>query len=404
MKKLTLTVAMLLSATYLFAQDHISTVNQVNNFNEAVVTQTGGDHNSDVLQTSNAGVAGDFNKVKVTQKDRGAADGNISVVKQLGNKQKSTVEQEGTNTINVYLGGRLRGSDPSSDVAANSGNETYSKQVGTGNKGQQSVYGSTATGTYLELKQRGVNNESEQLGQWSVTSNAFVNQTSTTAGNKATQYIDGTDELLSIVQTGNSNEAWQWVNNGGSNNNTTSIIQTGNSNIARIQTTGTGGGDYNVSSIVQTGNSNKFKGLGEPATIWHPQPEAVQNGNSNSVVASQTGNGNTIAMSQTGNSNKIEGAIFLQGLGAVQLGNGNKATLVQDGNDNLSQSRQKGDNNTIDLNQDGNDLTSIVSQYKGLFSSANSNTANIIQAGAGSTSTVIQNGNSNTTNVNQSGI
>ena len=407
MKKLTLTVAVLLSATYVFAQDHISVINQVNDFNQAVVTQTGGDHNSNVLQTSNAATILQLNKVKVTQKDNGLADGNVSVVKQGGHNQISTVVQEGTNNMNVYIGGRLNGSNPVSDVAANAGNETYAKQVGTGNKGEQSIYGSNATGTYLELKQKGTNNQSQQNGQYSVASTGLVDQGNilTSSGNMATQFIDGANELVSILQNGNSNQAWQWTNGGSSNNNTSSIVQTGNSNIARIMTKGPGySGDYNFSSITQTGDGNKFKGLGTPVDMWHPEPEAVQNGNNNSVVTLQMGNTNTFSIAQTGNNNKIEGAILLAGLGASQMGNSNVATIAQDGDDNLSQSRQKGNSNTIDLSQVGDNLTSVISQYKGLFSSANSNVATVIQAGTGHSSTTIQNGNSNVVTVNQSGI
>ena len=388
MKKMTLTVAMLLSATYLFAQNNVSEATQNADFSKSVITQTGQDHFSKVTQNSNANNALKENLATVTQLNLGGAHGNESSIVQGGNTHTSTVTQIGDNKARVYIGGLLTANSASS-VAKNVDNETSVVQTGTGNEGAQSIYRAISTNTFLDLVQVGTGNVSVQVALNSIDSEGKVVQGTT--NNDASQTIEGTNEYASILQVGSNNQAIQVIEGINSANNDNYITQTGSDNFAGIKTIG---GD-NFFRVTQTGDRNTLEGFSGEL--------GKQEGDRNEARFLQTGNDNTFVVSQVGNDNTIEGYGITAGLGANQLGNRNIASISQDGDDNLSQSLQKGSDNTIDLTQTGDDNTSVVRQYTGLFSSANRNNADITQSGMGNSSNVNQNGNNNSVVVTQTG-
>jgi hypothetical protein len=446
MKKLTLTVAALLTATYLFAQNNEQTTTQNNSFNQATIDQLGTNHGSVVVQTSTATVIGDKNVATVKQRDKSALNANSSDISQWGKSNKSSVDQTGHNTAQVVIGGRV---GQSWADAANAGNETVATQVGENNVGKQSIYGSTATATKLTLSQVGTGNTSEQLGAWSTNSTGkvtqgtyitlpFVGQVAVNGtSNNAWQQIDGNLETAEIYQTGKRNNAGQWINDGGSSSNDSYISQVGDDNAAKVISKGSG----NVFSSTQAGDDNVVNGV-TSGNMWSDAAE--QKGNNNSAKLWQLGDGNTFTVRQYGNDNKIQGLLLSS---AKQAGDNNEQTINQTGNSNMSKSLQLGDDNALTLAQTGNSNTSTTSQtgddniatlaqsgngnineatqtgnrneyilaqtdggqksvlwqHKNALSAGNDNYASVTQSGAANLSTINQNGNSNNVVVTQGG-
>ena len=355
MKKTTLTVAMLLTKSFLFAQGNQSTISESGNFNVAHVDQAD-IHSSHIIQVSSATNASDGNLATVRQSS--ISNFNISQsearIEQFGKSHISTVLQTGKNKLESYIGSD--GTTP----AANSDNETYAKQYGNDNAGKQFIRGASANQSLLSLNQGGNGNNSVQTASWAVLSKGSAVQSGNT--NDVWQQIDGTNNIASTVQTGSGNYSFQWIENGGSANNVNSVLQTSNNNISRIVTTG----DDNVFVLNQIGDNNKSVGIS--GGIY---TNAEQTGDRNNAVLTQTGDNNEIWLEQKGDDNTIQGTSLA---GALQLGTFNKTIFSQVADGSTIISKQIGHHNSEQVMQTGNGQSSDVRQI------GNSNNTNVTQA------------------------
>jgi hypothetical protein len=355
MKKLTLTVAALLAGFHAIAQSNTSVVTQTGDFNKAVVTETG-THSSIVLQKSNAGSSTDENVATVTQNNitPSGIKNSTSKVEQHGNSHNSTVEQQGQNSLEAFIGSNW------TLVAENVNNETFAYQYGTANDAQQYVQGASSEGSLLHLRQSGADNQSHQVASDAIDSKGYVKQSGN--GNNAWQYIEGVENEAHIQQTQDGNVAFQEILGGTSQNNYSIIQQVGSENIARVVTQG----DNNYFNASQLGDHNTVLGLSGDLTSF-----AEQTGNGNSILLAQIGNNNEFRILQNGDGNIIKGA---SSIGALQFGDGNSAIYSQDGTDLQIISDQYGNNNSEVVTQTGHGSISKV------FQSGVGNLATITQA------------------------
>lgn len=139
----------------------------------------------------------------------------------------------------------------------------------------------------------------------------FANITQVTqagAGNLADVAVNGTDNEITTVQSGNGEHAILLDTQGNANN--TAIDQSG------------GLGSANDASIIQTGNGNNA------FLIQNGLPGAVnlatltQSGDNNDALLTQSGSGNALTLSQTGNDNSAD---------LSQSGNGLVLSIEQTG-------------------------------------------------------------------------
>jgi hypothetical protein len=352
MKKLTLTVATLLSGVSVFAQNNTSVVNQSGDHNKGNVLQTG-KHASTILQTSNAASASQENSADVTQSDISQFQlrESNSRVEQFGNSHVATVVQDGNNNLEAYIGAA---------GAFNQNNETYAKQYGSVNSGLQRIEGTASSGSFLSLNQTGGSNESEQIAFQAADSKGWVAQSG--EQNRAIQRIEGNDNEAKIQQTSDGNDAFQQIVGLASSGNYSSIVQSGNDNNARIVTEGSD----NKFEATQVKDRNSVVGLDGSATS-----NATQTGDGNDILLNQIGYDNAFRIRQVGDNNSVGGAGVL---GALQLGDNNTAIFSQEGFDLKIISDQYGNNNFHEVNQTGNGSESITRQ------SGSSNRANVTQA------------------------
>ncbi len=343
MKKLTLTVASLLAGSTLFAQSNESKIVETGDYNQAVVTQAG-THTSSVFQASSAQNLADKNLTTVTQNNINAysISESESVVEQYGKSHISTVLQTGKNYIEVFIGSD--GTSPSENVD----NETNARQYGFLNSGLQVIRGATANQSLLSLDQGGTNNNSVQTASWAVSSKGIVVQNGNE--NDVWQQIDGTRDEAYTTQLGDQNYSYQWIENGSSQDNINTVIQTGNGNISRVITKG----DDNRFSLLQIGNNNKLVGLA--GGIYS---NAEQTGDDNVATITQSGDDNEVLLQQSGDGNTIKGTSIA---GAFQLGSSNKAIFSQNGDNLTIISKQFGHQNLEDAAQTGDGHISNVKQ------------------------------------------
>ena len=355
MKKIILTVAMLLAGGYLFAQGSLSNISETGNYNRAIVTQAGS-HTSSVIQKSNSTSVVDENLTTITQTNIPAYNntGNSSVVEQYGKSHISTVVQIGDNKLEAYIG-----SDRTTDDA-NFDNEISARQFGVDNIGKQYIRGAAATKSLLILNQGGQGNNSVQTASWAVSSKGSVFQSGD--ANDSWQQVDGNTNEAYTTQLGSTNYSFQWVNDGGSSGNINTVLQTGNLNRSQVITKG----DDNNFSLSQIGNSNRSVGI--TGNIY---TNAEQIGDRNKAVLTQTGDNNDIWLEQKGDDNTIKGT---SSVGALQLGSNNKTIFSQVGEDNTIISKQLGHNNDEKVLQTGDTNSSDVRQL------GNHNTSNVLQA------------------------
>jgi minor curlin subunit len=343
MKKIILTVAALLAGGFVFAQNSVSTIVETGDHSRAIVTQAG-THTSSVLQKSNATSVADENLATITQTNIPVYNttGNSSLVEQHGNSHIITVIQIGDNALEAYIG------SDGSFVDANTDNETFARQNGVGNDGEQYIRGGGATKSKLTLNQGGLTNSSTQIASWAVSSKGTVSQAGNSNG--SWQQVDGTKNEASTTQLGDDNYSFQWIENGGSSDNRSNVLQAGNRNTSGVLIKG----DDNVFSLSQIGNDNVLVGI--TGGIYS---NAEQIGDGNSAVLTQTGDENEFWVEQTGNDNKIKGTTLV---GALQLGTGNKAIFSQNGDENTIISNQVGHNNFEKVIQTGEEQNSITRQ------------------------------------------
>ncbi|REA57755.1 hypothetical protein DSL64_22745 [Dyadobacter luteus] len=352
MKKLTLTVATLLSGFHVLAQNNSSVVTQLGDYNKGTVNQNG-KHSSSVLQTSNATLSTQENVTDVTQKNISAFNlkESDSKVEQFGHSHTTTVIQDGKNTLEAYIG---------SSGAFNQNNETYSKQYGSENAGLQRIEGSVSTVSFLSLNQSGISNTSDQVAHQAVDSKGIVTQSGNF--NDASQRVEGSDNEARIQQTSDGNSAFQQIIGWNSADNFSMITQSGKDNNARIVTEG----DNNRFDATQLGDRNSVVGL-----AGTPSSNATQRGDGNNILLNQIGNDNAFHIRQEGNDNTITGTSVS---GALQLGNNNTGVFAQDGSDLKIISDQFGNNNMQIVTQTGNGSESTV------FQSGTTNMARVTQA------------------------
>ena len=355
MKKLTLTVAALLSGYYVFAQSNGSVVTQTGDFNQSVVSQSG-THTSTVLQKSSGEMDAEKNQATVTQKNIPVfqTQGSVSKVEQYGKEHTTTVIQTGRNSLEAYIG------SDGSTVSENADNETYATQYGSDNTAKQIVRGSSATKSSLLLNQGGTKNNAHQIASWAVSSEGNVLQSGNR--NDAWQHVDGTRNEASIEQFDNDNYAFQWIEGGASADNVSEISQMGDLNNARVYTKGS----ENTFRVDQMGDQNQVIGLS--GNIYS---NAQQTGTENTAILSQMGDNNTFRIAQDGDRNKIQGTTTS---GALQLGDINTGIFSQNGNDLTIISGQFGNNNIESVTQAGNLSKSVVLQSGGF------NTGNVAQS------------------------
>jgi|GEM_PF-5424790 len=343
MKKIILTVAMLLAGGYLFAQNSVSTIVETGDYNVGQVTQAG-THTSSILQKSNSTSIVDLNLATVTQTNIPVYNttGNSSKIEQHGNSHISTVIQIGDNSLEAFIG------SDGANVSENVDNETYAKQNGEGNAGKQYIRGGSANQSTLTLNQGGKNNNSVQTASWAVLSAGNVTQGGN--NNDSWQQVDGTNNDAYTTQLGLNNYSFQWIENGGSEDNVSTALQAGNFNRSQVLTKG----DNNSFNLSQIGNGNASVGI--TGNIYS---NAEQIGDGNASLLTQTGDNNQFWTEQKGNDNNIKGTTFV---GALQLGNLNQAIFSQNGDENTIISNQIGHNNFEKVVQSGEGQNSITRQ------------------------------------------
>lgn len=336
----------------MLAQNNSSVVTQLGDYNKGTVNQNG-KHSSSVLQTSNAALATQENVTTVTQNNISAFNlkESNSRVEQFGHSHTTTVIQDGKNSLEAYIG---------SAGAFNQNNETYSKQYGSDNAGLQRIQGSSSARSFLSLNQSGVSNQSEQIAYQATDSKGIVTQSG--KYNEASQRIEGGDNEARIQQTSDGNSAFQQIVGPNSTGNFSTINQSGNDNNARIVTQG----DNNSFDATQLGHRNSVVGL-----AGTPSSNAIQYGDGNDILLNQIGNDNAFHIRQEGNDNTITGTSVS---GALQLGNNNTGIFSQGGSDLTIISDQFGNNNMQTVTQTGNGSESTA------FQSGASNMARVTQA------------------------
>lgn len=354
MKKIIVTVAMLLAGGYVFAQNSVSTIVETGDYSKAIVTQAG-THNSSVLQKSNATSVAEENLVTITQTNIPIYNttGNASKVEQHGNSHISTVTQIGDNALEAYIG------SDGLTVDANVDNETFARQNGVGNIGLQYIKGAVANESKLTLNQGGFDNTSTQTASGSISSSGSVAQ----AGNRneSWQQVEGQRNEAFTIQLGDDNYSFQWIEGAGSADNISYALQAGDRNTSRVLTKG----DENVFNLSQIGNDNISVGI-----TGDINSNAEQIGDGNSAVLTQTGDDNQFWVEQKGNDNSIKGTTLV---GAFQLGTNNKAIFSQNGDENTIVSNQIGHDNFEKVIQTGESHHSITRQ------TGNANVGNISQ-------------------------
>ncbi|KIN63398.1 Curlin associated repeat-containing protein [Sulfitobacter noctilucicola] len=169
--------------------DHISTVLQRGNLNDATVTQSGLGNTSDVTQGGLDNLAG------VTQ----SGDGNLSTVSQSANFGEAQIEQSGNSNE----------SDVVQDGRANSSVAALILQDGNNN-----------TSTVLQTS----------LVAGPGSGNQFAEVTQSTDWNSSVITQDGGDPVVDTVNTGNSASVFQTVTSG----NMSNIAQSGAGNSATV--------------------------------------------------------------------------------------------------------------------------------------------------------------------------
>ncbi len=334
-----LLLALLLYSTA-YSQDNVSNATATGTRNYADVVQTGTQHNSVIYQKGLNG-SGHKNLAEVRQENLGVLFSNESEIYQYGTRHESKVLQKGDNKIEVSIG---------ESPAPNTRNTTYADQRGDDNEAYQSILGTNATETKLDIRQF--------LNQNTAFQNAADSRKSVGEGkqngidNKLEQTLEGFQNHIKIDQVGNLNESYQWIDGYPSGNNTGSIGQYGNQNLASVRTEG----NSNVFDATQNGNLNT---IGGPDLLL--PGAAGQAGDRNNVLIYQLGDNNSVSLSQAGNDNRIAGP-EPDILGAGQIGNFNEIEISQTGTLNVSRSLQISDQNAAGVFQTGDMHHSLLKQ------------------------------------------
>ncbi len=344
---------LLVSGLYnvVYSQSNVSNATATGTRNYADVVQTGTEHNSVIYQEGVNGL-GRKNQAVVRQENLGELFSNESEIYQYGTRHESKVLQKGDNKIEVFIGG------PS---APNSQNTTYADQRGDGNDAYQGILGANATETKLDIRQFLNQNTAVQEATDSRKSLGEGKQNGT--GNRLEQTLEGFQNHIKIDQVGSLNESYQWIDGYLSGNNTGSIGQYGDQNLASVRTEG----NSNSFEATQNGNLNT---IGGPDLLLHGA--AFQEGDQNHVLIYQLGNNNNASLAQTGNDNRIAGP-EPDVLGAAQIGNFNEIEILQTGTLNTSRSLQISDHNAAGVFQTGELHHSLLKQ------NGSSNTVTVIQ-------------------------
>lgn len=344
---------LLVSGLYnvVYSQSNVSNTTATGVRNYADVVQNGTQHNS-VIHQEGINSPGRKNQAVVRQEDLGELFSNESEIYQYGTSHESKVLQKGNNKIEVLIG---------ESSAPNSNNTTYADQRGDGNSAYQGILGANAKETKLDVRQFLDQNTAHQEA---INSRKSVGEGKQNGvGNRLEQTLEGFQNHIKIDQVGNLNESYQWIEGYLSGNNTGSIGQYGDQNLASVRTEG----NSNSFEATQNGNLNT---IGGPDLLL--PGAAVQEGDRNQVLIYQLGNNNNADFAQAGNDNRIAGP-EPDVLGAAQIGNFNEIEINQTGTLNISRSLQVSDHNAAGVFQTGDLHHSLLKQ------NGSSNTATIIQ-------------------------
>ncbi len=349
-----LTSLLLVSGLYnlAYSQSNVSNATATGARNYADVVQSGTEHNSVIYQEGINGT-GRKNQAVVRQENLGEFFSNESEIYQYGTRHESKVFQKGDNKAEVLIG--------SSD-ASNSNNTTYADQRGDDNDAYQGILGVNATETKLDVRQ--FLNQNTAIQEATDSRKSVGEGKQNGVGNRLEQTLEGFQNHIKIDQVGSLNESYQWIDGYLSGNNTGSIGQYGDQNLASVRTDG----NSNSFEVTQNGNLNT---VGGPDLLL--PGAAAQEGDRNYVLIYQLGNNNSASLSQAGNDNRIAGP-EPDVLGAAQIGNFNEIEISQTGTLNVSRSLQISDNNAAGVFQTGDLHHSLLKQN-----------------GSGNTVTVIQN-------------
>lgn len=259
-----------------------------------------------------------------------------------------------------------------------------------------------------DIEQTGVAN-SATTDQSGAESAAQINQDGATNLARVVQFAEETGHRASIFQTGGANDALVEQLEGVGN--TASITQLGDLNSAQVQQEGFGSsyngvqnGSGNIVSVEQYSASlARTEQTGSDNTITLTQ-DGFPYGATASITQDGTGNEATVvqqsperypsdnvSLTQIGADNVADVSVNngFGNLAFTQDGIGNELTATQSALNASFEGSSVGDYNSVNVNQDGRDLSLTINQY------GDNNDIDIDQSGASSYATFEQNGNEN---------